>query len=144
MDTDYRNSIARWYFYITPLFILLDYLWGISIRVVALDSVPQYKGFYYGFCVFCGVVMFIFPRYSFLPALFESTINFAMIAISLFMVYIHGILGIAETDVGLDAMYAKFNVYSITNLLLAGSCAVFTFKKGLLILSKRFGPSQWL
>jgi hypothetical protein len=36
-----RNSIARLYFYITPLFILADYFWGVSVRVSALDSWPS-------------------------------------------------------------------------------------------------------
>ncbi len=32
MSTGHRNSTARWYFYITPLFILLDYFWGVNVR----------------------------------------------------------------------------------------------------------------
>ena len=82
MGTDFRNSAARLYFYITPLFILLDYVLGVNVRVSALDSWPVYKNLYYGFCILCGVCMYFVPRYSAIVTLFESIINFGMIVIS--------------------------------------------------------------
>jgi len=55
MGTRGRYSIPSLYYYITPLFVLLDYGWGISVRVAVLDSMPLYKNLYYGFCILCGV-----------------------------------------------------------------------------------------
>jgi len=69
MNIDFRNSFARWYFYITPLFILLDLIFGINVRVSALETMPLYKNLYYGFCILCGVCMYIIPRYSAVVAL---------------------------------------------------------------------------
>ena len=48
MSTYNRYFIAKWYYYATPLFILLDYFLGINVRVSALDAMPFYKYAYYG------------------------------------------------------------------------------------------------
>ena len=85
MDFDFKNSCARWYFYITPLFILLDYILGLNVRVSALDSMPGYKNLYYGFCILCGVLMYIIPRFSALIAFIESLINLAMLILIIYL-----------------------------------------------------------
>ena len=83
-----RHFIPKWYYYATPLFILLDYLLGINVRVSALDAMPIYKNAYYGFCIICALCIYIFPRYSPIVALFESAINILMMILLLFLPYV--------------------------------------------------------
>ena len=80
-----KHSITSLYYYITPLFVVFDYLGGINIRVAVLDSMPFYKNLYYGFCILCGIGMFALPRYTPLVALFESTINILLIVLAVFI-----------------------------------------------------------
>ena len=129
MDTDFRNSFARWYFYITPLYILLDYILGLNIRVSALDSAPAYKNLYYGFCILCGIGAFIAPGYSALVALSESTINFMMIVVGIFLPYVQNVL-YADDILNADfkAVEAAITVESIANLVIVGSCVILTFR----------------
>ena len=108
MSIGYRNSIARWYFYITPLFILLDYFGGVNVRVSALDSWPLYKNLYYGFCILCGICMYIVPRYSVVVALFESTINFMMIVLGIFVPYVQNILYVDDDQDMIDSARLVF------------------------------------
>ena len=61
MSIGYRNSIARLYFYITPVFILLDYFLGVNVRASALEGMPMYKNLYYGFCIFAVLLCLYFP-----------------------------------------------------------------------------------
>ena len=140
MSIGYRNSIARWYFYITPLFILLDYFGGVNVRVSALDSWPLYKNLYYGFCILCGVCMYIVPRYSAVVALFESIINFGMIVFSIFMPYIQNMI-YAEDILNADfkAMEEAINAQSIVNLVIVGSFVVLTFQKSIQTIQESFG-----
>ena len=140
MRTGYRNSIARLYFYITPLFILLDYLLGVNVRVSALDSWPVYKNLYYGFCILCGVCMYFVPRYSAVVALFESIINFGMIVFSIFMPYIQNMI-YAEDILNADfkAMEESINAQSIVNLVIVGSCVILTFRKSVETIAEGFG-----
>ena len=143
MSIGYRNSIARWYFYITPLFILLDYFGGVNVRVSALEAVPLYKNLYYGFCILCGICMYIVPRYSAVVTLFESIINFGMIVFSIFMPYIQNIQNMiyAEDILNADfkAMEASLNAQPIVNLLIVGSCVILTFRKSVETIAEGFG-----
>ncbi|MHC4594605.1 MAG: hypothetical protein ACYS9C_09495 [Planctomycetota bacterium] len=138
MSIGYRHSIARWYYYITPLFILLDYIWGVNVRVNVLDSTPLYKSLYYGFCILCGVGMYIAPRYSAVVALFESAINFTMTILGLFLPYVQHLY----TD---DVLSADWEVASslsferIVNLVLVGSVAIFVFKQSIQSIGETFG-----
>jgi len=143
MSIGYRNSIARWYFYITPLFILLDYIWGVNVRVSALDSIPVYKNLYYGFCILCGVCMYFVPRYSAIVTLFESIINFAMIVFSIFMPYIQNMI-YAEDILNADfkAMEESINAQSIVNLVIVGSFVVLTFQKSIQTIQESFGFNE--
>ena len=138
MDLDFRNSFARWYFYITPVFIVLDYFLGLNVRVAALDSMPTYKNFYYGFCVLCGVCMFIIPRYSAVVALFESAVNFMMLVLSIYLPYI-------RTVTSLDVLSDDFKVLEnllkagpMTNLIIVASCIILTFRTSIDTIAKSF------
>ncbi len=143
MSIGFKNSVARWYFYITPLFILLDYFGGVNVRVSALEAMPLYKNLYYGFCILCGICMYIVPRYSAVVTLFESIINFGMIVFSIFVPYIQNIQNMIYADDILNAdfkaMEASINAQSIVNLLIVGSFVILTFRKSIEIIAEGFG-----
>jgi len=146
MSIGYRNSIARLYFYITPLFIFVDYFWGVSVRVSALDSWPLYKNLYYGFCILCGVCMYIIPRYSAVVALFESMINFMMLVLSIFLQYIQTITNLMDDALGADfkAMEDSLTAESMTNLAIVGFCLILTFRTSIdtIRISFKFNQSD--
>jgi len=122
MSTYDRHFIPRWYYYATPLFILLDYLAGINVRVAALDSLPLHKNAYYGFCIICALGISIFPKYSVVVVLLESTINFLMVILLLLLPYVRFAMleDILSTDWGSGS---GFSVPRVINLLLAGFIA---------------------
>jgi hypothetical protein len=122
-----RFSIPSLYYYVTPVFILLDYVGGVSVRVAVLDSMPLYKNLYYGFCILCGVGVYALPWLTPVVALFESSINFLMTVLAVFLPYIRFI---TETDDVLTAplpTVAGFDAPHIANILLAGGIAVLGF-----------------
>jgi hypothetical protein len=134
MSLHTRSTIPKLYYYITPIFILLDYVWGISIRVAVLDSMPPYKNLYYGFCILCGIFVYALPRFTPVVALFESSINFLMTVLAVFMPYIHFI---TKTDDFLTAdlpTAAGFDTPHIVNILLAGGIAILGFHGSLRML----------
>ncbi len=127
MGTCARYSVPSVYYYVTPLFVLLDYAGGISIRAAVLDSAPLYKNLYYGFCILCGVGVYALPRLTPVVALFESSINFLMTVLAIFLPYIRFI---TETDDFLTAnlpTVAGFDAPHIANIILAGGIAVLGF-----------------
>jgi len=141
MDFDFKNSAARWYFYITPLFILLDYIYGLNIRISALETMPLYKNLYYGFCILCGICMFIIPRYSAVVALLESSINIMMLVLGIFLPYIRTITALMDDVLGADfkALEESFKVQPMVNLAIVGSCLILTFRKSIETIAESFG-----
>ncbi len=128
MSIDVRHTIPKLYYYITPLFILLDYLGGINVRVAILDSMPLYKNLYYGFCILCALGMFFLHRYTAVIVLFESAAIFAMTVLGVFVPYIqvvmHGDDILNANWEGVDA----FTIARIVNLLMAGAIAACAFR----------------
>lgn len=122
-----RYSIASLYYYVTPVFVLLDYVGGVSVRVAVLDSMPFYKNLYYGFCILCGVGVFALPWLTPVVALFESSANFLMTVLAVFLPYIRFA---TETDDFLTAdlpATAGFDAPYVVNVILAGGIAILGF-----------------
>jgi hypothetical protein len=127
MRIEPRHAIPKFYYYITPLFILLDYFGGINVRVAVLDSMPMYKNLYYGFCIFCAVCVYFRPQFTAVVTLFESTIIVLITVLSVFMPYIQFIM---QSDDVLNEDWDIMNAFSIpriVNLILAGVIAMIAF-----------------
>jgi hypothetical protein len=119
--------VPKLYYYITPVFILLDYFGGLSVRAAILDTMPIYKNLYYGFCIFCGLGMYFRPQFSAVVALFDSTSIVLMTVLSVFMPYVRCIV---QTDDVLNANWGiagAFSIPKIVNVVLSGTIAVFAF-----------------
>jgi hypothetical protein len=138
-----RYFIAKWYYYATPLFILLDYFFRINVRVSALDAMPFYKYAYYGFCILCGLCMYISPRYSPIVALLESAINYVLMILLLLMPYIRCLMQediIGEGWQNVEALSPE----QITNLLIAAVVAAYAFRASIHSLAADFTPAKQL
>ena len=83
---------------------------------------------YYGFCVLCGVIVFVRPAFSSVVGLFESSVNVLMTVLVLYMPYIRFI---SETDDILTAdmpEVAGVAAPQMLNLLMACGIAVISFR----------------
>jgi len=136
-----RYFIAKWYYYATPLFILLDYLLGINVRVSALDTMPFHKNAYYGFCILCGLCIYISPRFSPLVALLESAINYILMILLLLMPYIRCLM--QEDIIGEGWQNVEMlTVQQITNLLIAALVAAYAFKASINKIAADFASAK--
>ena len=127
MNVEARQTIPKFYYYITPLFILLDYVGGLSVRAAVLDSMPMYKNLYYGFCIFCAVIMYFHPQFTAVVTLFESSIIVLFTVLSVFLPYIRFIM---QADDVLNENWdiaSAFSIPRIVNLMLAGTIAIVAF-----------------
>ncbi len=131
MKTNIGNLIPKLYYAITPAFILLDYIWGINVRVAVLDNYPLYKGLYYGFCILCGVIIYLVPRSSSFVALIESAIIIMLTVMGFLLSYVQTLSQAFDV---MNADFETLNMFNpqyITNIFLAGGIACITFNKSL-------------
>lgn len=72
-----------WFYLATPVFFLADWLWGINIRIVALDDMPWLKYLYYALCLGCGVLTAARPRLTHVVGLTESAVNVVLVVLTI-------------------------------------------------------------
>ncbi|MEM6575291.1 MAG: hypothetical protein AAF736_13540 [Pseudomonadota bacterium] len=70
--------MIRAYYLLTPLFMLLDWVLDLNLRVAGLAD-PGHRILYYGFLVGCTVLLWKVPQTSQLVALAESSVNFFLL-----------------------------------------------------------------
>jgi len=80
-----RKTFITTVYYLTPVFILLDYVFGFNVRVAGLEHLGSYKYYYYIFCIICAVTIYRFDKYSLFVGFFESVVNLIILFIAIFM-----------------------------------------------------------
>ncbi|MDJ0793199.1 MAG: hypothetical protein QNI98_03060 [Woeseiaceae bacterium] len=123
--------VLPWYYAATVLFLILDYGFGINIRVAFLDAMPVAKFGYYIVLIWCfGLVMYR-PAWATLVGTFESLVT--LIALILGM----GMRVMIPNDVIFAENAAIVTVQEVINFVISGSMAYLSWVKGLRQLVKR-------
>ncbi len=127
-------SIARilpGYYAATVLFVILDYFFGVNVRVAFLEPWPAARFGYYVACIACFVLILWRPARATFVAAFESLVT--LIALILGM----GVRVLVPND----AIFAEnadiVTVKEVINFLIAGSVAYLSWVKGLRDLVNR-------
>ena len=116
-------KIIQGYYWSIFIFMILDYGFGINIRITGFLYHPILKFLYYLFCITCLIIIYKFPGKSAKVGIIESTTN---IVILIFSIY----LPLFSTA---DLMESgQFNSLGITaekvvNLIFAGTINVIAF-----------------
>ena len=69
-----RNRVVRWYYALTPLFALVDFGLGVSLRAAGIAD-SGWRVAYYAFAVGCWFVMRRHPRWTPLIGIGESSVS---------------------------------------------------------------------
>jgi len=111
----------RRYYLLTPLFIVLDALFGLNVRVSGLAS-PELRYLYYGLCLLCALACYWQSRYSVLIAIAESSVNLLILLAGVMIPIVH--LGDLAGDAAANAGISGYNVI---NFLLSGGILLSVF-----------------
>lgn len=128
------DRILPWYYAGTILFLLMDYGFGVNIRLAFLESVPTARLAYYGICFACFALMLWRPAWTTLIGTFESLVT--LIALIFAMA--------ARVMVPSDAIFegtGQFvTIQEIINFVISGSVAYLAWMKGLKQLTSLENP----
>jgi hypothetical protein len=125
-----RYAIPKFYYLLTPAFMLLDYAGGVNVRAAVLDTWPVYKNLYYGFCILCGILVFVVPRASGVVAISESLIIIVVTMVGLFLPVLEAIEHVATLEGDWGAA-ESFGFEHATNLGMAFTIAIVAFRLNL-------------
>lgn len=119
------DRILSWYYAATALFLLLDYLLDINIRVAFLDAWPVARLGYYGICFACLGLIVWRPAWAAAIGTVESLVTLVAL-----------ILGMAvRVMVPNEAIFADMGAIVTTqelvNFMISGFAAYFAWIRGL-------------
>ncbi len=123
--------VVPWYYAATVLFLILDYAFGINVRIAFLDSMPAARLAYYGVCFACLGLILARPAWATLVGTFESLVT--LIALILAM----GIRVLVPNDAIFAENAGIVTIQEVVNFLISGSMAYLSWVKGLRELIKR-------
>lgn len=115
------NRLLTSYYAATLLFLAVDYVFGINVRVAFLDSWPFARLAYYAVCFACLVVMLWRPQWQTLVSAIESLT--VIVALTLAM----GIRVMVPTDEVLESGRDIVTAEQIFNYLISGSVAYYAW-----------------
>ena len=118
------DRILPWYYGATVLFLLLDYAFGLNVRLAFLDAMPTTKLAYYGICFVCFALMLWRPGWATLIGTFESLVT--LVALILAM----AIRIMVPNDSIFEENGQFVTVQEIINFVIAGSVAYLAWVKG--------------
>lgn len=111
------QRIVRLYLAATAIFLVLDLLVGVNVRVAFLDESPWMRAGYYLFCFACLGVTLRWPALTEFVGAFESLVALSALIVSF------GARVTLGTGAALDDPAALVTVSEIVNFALAGGVA---------------------
>jgi len=123
-----RNPTSRilvLYYAATAIFLLLDYVVGLNLRLAFLESWPVGRAAYYVFCFLCLALMIWRPAWTTLIGAFESLVTLVALIFSM------AIRTLVVTDQMIETGTGFVTIEEIVNFMLAGSIAYLAWIKGI-------------
>ena len=109
--------IIKGYYWSIFLFMLLDYGFGINIRITGFIYHPVLKFTYYIFCIACLFLVYKFPNKSAKIGLVESSTNIIILIFSIYLP-LFGAAHLVETN-QLDRL--GITTEKVINMIFAGT-----------------------
>lgn len=113
-----RRSLLQWFYWLTPAFVLLDWLMGWNIRVAGLN-LDSHRNLYYAVCLGIAGILWWRPAWTTAISLVECSVNFALLIIGVYTGYLGTLDRAANGE-----MVSLFGTADLINLLLVGSIMI--------------------
>ncbi len=123
------NDIARRllfvYYAATLVFLLLDYVAGINVRLSFLEALPAARAGYYGVCFLCFALMIWRPAWTVLISAFEGLVTIVALTLAI------GVRIFVISDEMIDTGRGFVTPQEIWNYLLSGGAAYIAWFRGI-------------
>jgi hypothetical protein len=102
----------------TPLFVALDYLYGVNLRIPFLDALPGAKALYYAAAFGCGILTLVRPRWIAVIGFAESVANISLLILAVGAAY----LGMLESAASPNVVIVNpFTPQAVASLVLSAT-----------------------
>ncbi len=122
------GTLLRLYYMATAVFLVLDYLFGINIRLAALDAFPVWRAIYYVFCFVCLSLIWWRPLLSRWVGTIESLFTLVLLIVTM------GVRVMTYSETILQTGEGFISSEEIINFVLAGGIAWIAYMRGSLAI----------
>lgn len=109
------ERLIAFYYGLTLVFVLLDFVFSFNVRLTFLDDSPLWRGAYYLFTAGCFALVWRFPAWSNVVAAGESLLNLSALIISM------ALRVVIVDDAMLDTGRGAITLNELINFALSGS-----------------------
>ena len=115
------------YYWLTPIFWIVDEYLGANLRTAALDGHPGWKTAYYILCICIAVIVSVFPERAARVGLFEAGLNIVLLVAGIFVPYYAFIDEMAAGNIPTEP---PITMDKMINFILASTVCVIALKVG--------------
>jgi len=127
-------GLLNFYYILTPLFLVMELIWGVRVRVPFILASAALRYGYYGMCFLFGLLCYFRQKLTPLVAIFESTINIALLISGFYLTVLNSGIDFAEGKV--DKIPEAVTYKGVMGFVLALLIWMIAFKRGEWILFK--------
>lgn len=118
-------NLIRFYYGLTAVFLLLDLIFDINLRITFLEPFPVMRFAYYGVCFACLAAMLWKPAWTLAISVFESLFSVVALTISFGTRVIRMSVDVLEGSAG------PVSMPEVVNFLMAGFIGYFAWVRGM-------------
>ena len=119
------TRLIRFYYAGTVVFLLLDFLFNLNVRIAFLEGHAGLRAAYYGICFVCLALVIWRPAWTAIVGAFESLVSLVALILSF------GIRAIFVTDAMIEGTQPFVSVQEVVNFLLAGTIGYLAWMRGI-------------
>jgi len=134
----FRHRFLQLYYLATPIFVIIDIVWGVNIRVPFLDYCPLLKYTYYTVVFACGIYTYKYPGKADIVGLLESNINTGILILGFMLTYYNLASNILESM----TFENPFTIKAVINFSLSGFILLISSYRNSWLLSMRHNENH--
>ena len=123
--------LLKIYYAATIVFVLLDYLLNVNVRVAFLQDWPAWRALYYVFCFVCLALMLWRPAWTRWVATFESLLTLSLLILSM------GTRVILVTDQMIETGRGGVTTSEIVNFMIVSMAVYVSYSRTVAALSDK-------
>lgn len=127
----FSARLLNYYYAATIVFVLLDYVLNINVRVAFLQDWPALRAYYYIFCFACLWLMLWRPGWRTWIATFESLLTLSLLILNM------GARVILVTDETIETGRGGVSMSEITNFMIVSFAAYISFMRGATVIGSK-------
>ena len=124
-------TVLRAYYAATLVFLLLDYLLDINVRLTFLENQSVLKALYYVLCFACLGLMIWRPDWELVVGTIESVLSLSLLLLAM------GVRVMTVSDQVLTGAAAPVSGSEVINFIIVGGAAWISWNRGMTELTRR-------